>query len=186
MISIPALWLPIVVSAVVVFLVSAVLHMVLKYHRSDYHGLPDEAAGLEALRKQSLRPGAYVLPYCASSKDMKSPEMLAKYNQGPVAILTVLPSGPPAMGKSLSLWFVYCLLVGLFTAYLAGRSVAAGAEYLSVFRFVGTLAFVGYGLGNFVDSVWKGQTWSVTAKMIFDGLLYALLTAGVFGWLWPR
>ncbi len=186
MLSVPALWLPIVLAAVVVFLVSAILHMVLKYHRSDYRGLPDEAAGLEALRRQKLTPGVYVLPYCSNPKDMKSPEVIAKYNQGPVAYLTVMPSGPPAMGKNLALWFVYCLLVGLFVAYLAGRFIPEGAEYLTVFRLVGTVAFVGYGLANFVDSVWKGQPWSATVKMTFDGLVYALLTAGVFGWLWPR
>jgi len=43
-----------------------------------------------------------------------------------------------------------------------------------------------YGLGPIVNAIWKGQPWSVTLKEIFDGLVYGLLTAGTFGWLWPR
>jgi len=43
-----------------------------------------------------------------------------------------------------------------------------------------------YGVGNFANSIWKGQPWGATAKEIFDGLLYALGTGGAFGWLWPR
>jgi hypothetical protein len=186
MVALSALWLPIVLSAVIVFVASSVIHMVLRYHRKEYRGLPDEAAGLEALRKQGLTPGTYILPYAPTSKAMGSPEMLAKYNQGPVGLLTIIPSGPPALGKNLTLWFLYSVLVGVFVAYLTGRTVAPGAEYLGVFRVAGTVAFMGYGVGNLVDSIWKCQRWSATLKMTFDGLVYALLTAGVFGWLWPR
>jgi hypothetical protein len=125
----------------------------------------------------------YVFPYC-THKDMRSPASQEKYKQGPVGTLTVIPSGPPAM--YLAKWFAYCILIGIFVAYLAGRTVAPGAPYLAVFRVAGVAAFLGYGLGNLTNAIWKGQTWSVTIKEVVDGLVYSLLTAGTFGWLWPR
>jgi hypothetical protein len=185
MVPLPDLWLPIVVAAVLVFVVSAILHMVLTYHRRDYKQLPHEAETLEALRRESLAPGLYHFPYAASSKEMKSPAMQEKFRQGPVGFLAVIPSGPPAMGKYLGLWFAYCLLVSFFVAYLAGRTLAPGTEYLEVFRVAGTAAFMAYGLGPLVDSIWKAMPWSNTLRGVADGLVYSLVTAGAFGWLWP-
>jgi|SRR5208283_1195777 len=180
-----ALWLPIVLSAVIVFVASSIMHMMLPYHRSDYKGLPDEDKIRATLRAANLKRGLYILPY-ATHKDMKSPAMCEKYKEGPVGLLTIMQSGPPAMGKFMAQWFVFCLVVGFFTAYLTGHTVAAGANYLVVFRVAGTAAFMAYGLGQLIDSIWKGQPWSNTLKHVFDGLVYGLLTAGVFGWLWPR
>ncbi len=117
---------------------------------------------------------------------MKSPALLEKYKQGPVGMMTVFPSGPPVMPKFLGMWFVYCLMIGFFVAYLTGRTVSPGAHYLAVFRVVGTAAFLAYGLGNLSNGIWKGQMWSATLKEVIDGLVYGLLTAGTFGWLWPR
>lgn len=185
MVSIASLWLPIVVSAVVVFLASWVMHMLLTYHQSDYAKLDNESEVMDALRELGVKPGTYAMPRPASVKDMGTPEVLEKYKKGPVAWMTVMPSGPPAMGRSLALWFVFCLVIGVFAAYLAGRLLEPGTHYLSVFRVVGTTAFLGYGVGWALDSIWKARAWSATLKHIFDGLVYALLTAGTFGWLWP-
>jgi len=185
MVSLAALWLPIVLSAVIVFIASSIIHMVLPYHRSDYSKLPDEDKVLAALRGANVSRGYYVFPYC-THKDMKSPATQEKYKLGPVGFLNVLPSGPPVLAKFLSQWFVYCLVVGFFVAYLAAHTMAMGTHYLTVFRVVGTGAFLAYGLGTPINAIWKGQRWSTTAKEIFDGLVYALLTAGTFGWLWPR
>jgi hypothetical protein len=117
---------------------------------------------------------------------MKSPALIEKYKQGPVGHMTILPNGPPVMAKFLIQWFVFCLLVGFFVAYLAAHTLAPGTQYLIVFRVVGTAAFLAYGLGNLSNGIWKGQTWSATIKEVIDGLVYGLLTAGTFGWLWPR
>ena len=185
MVALTALWLPILVSAVLVFLASAVAHMVLTYHQNDFGGLPEEDKVLDALRAAKVPPGAYAFPYCKTMKEMGSPEMRAKQERGPVGLLTMRPNGPPAMGKSLLLWFVYCLVVGVFAAYLAGRTLGPGADYLTVFRITGTVAFLGYAGGELVDLIWKAQTISNTVKGVIDGLVYALLTAGAFGWLWP-
>lgn len=183
MVSILSLWVPIVVSAVAVFAASAILHMVLTYHRKDYRQLPDEEKAIGGLR--GLAPGLYYFPYCANMKDVGSPEMQEKYKRGPVGLVTIMPSGPPNMGKHLSLWFVFCLLVSVFVAYLAGRTLDPGTEYLEVFRVAGTAAFLAFGMGEITDAIWKAQPWGNTVRSLLDALVYALLTAGVFGWLWP-
>ena len=117
---------------------------------------------------------------------MKSPAFLEKMKQGPVIVMTVMPNGPPSMGSNLVQWFIYCVVVGIFAAYLTGRSVGPGTSYLMVFRFAGATAFSGYALALWQDSIWYKRAWSTTIKNTFDGLVYALLTAGTFGWLWPR
>lgn len=185
MVSVASLWLPIVISAVIVFFASSILHMVLKYHRSDYSAMPGEANVLAAMRKENVTPGHYYLPHCVDMKKMGEPEMKAKFEKGPVAFVTVLPSGVPSMGKPLGTWFAFCLVIGALVAYLTGRTLGPGADYLAVFRVAGTAAFLGYAGSVATESIWKGQRWSTSAKHIFDGLVYALLTGGVFGWLWP-
>jgi hypothetical protein len=179
------LWLPILLSAVFVFVASSVLHMALPIHKGDYRKLPGEDAVLAELRKQGVSPGDYMLPCAGSMKDMGSPEMIEKFKRGPVGILTVMPSGPPNIGKNLLQWFLYCLLVGVFVAYVARLGLGAGAAYLLVFRTTGAVAVLGYAAVHIVNSIWKGQRWGVTTKFLFDGVVYGLLTAGTFGWLWP-
>jgi hypothetical protein len=185
MVPLTALWLPILLAAVIVFVASSVMHMVLPYHRNDYQPLPDEEKVLVALRTAGVKRALYVFPFC-THKEMKSPAMVEKYKQGPVGTITVFPSGPPAMPKFLGLWFGYCLLLGFFVAYLTGRTLAPGTDYLMVFRVAGTAGFMAYGLGNLSNGIWKGQPWSMVLKETLDGLVYGLLTAGTFGWLWPR
>ncbi len=185
MVSLSALWLPILLSAVIVFVASSIMHMLLPYHRSDYSQLPDEDKVLSVLRGVNLKPGLYMFPFC-THKNMKEAASIEKFKQGPVGHLTVIPNGPPAMPKYLIQWFVYCLLIGFFVAYLTGHTVAQGAHYRAVFRVAGTAAFMSFGLGPLANGIWKGQPWSVVIKEVIDGLIYGLLTGGTFGWLWPR
>jgi hypothetical protein len=185
MVSLTALVLPILLSTVLVFVASSIIHMVLKYHASDYRQLPEEDKLLAALRPAGLTPGLYHFPHC-THKDMKSPEVQEKFKQGPVGMLTVFPSGPIAMPKFLGMWFAYCLLIGIFVAYLAEHAVAPGARYRRVFGVAGLAAFLAYSLGPLVNGIWKGQPWSIVLKESFDGLIYSVLTAGTFGWLWPQ
>lgn len=185
MVGLSVLWFPIVLSAVLVFAAGWILHMLLPVHRNDYQRLPREDELMEAMRRAGVGPGNYAVPCPASPAAMSSPEMLEKYERGPVGLFNVIPSGPPAMGKYLAQWFAFCVVVGVFVAYVAGRTLAAGTEYLQVFRVAGTVAFVAYGMGDPMASIWKGQKWSTTLKHVMDALVYALLTAGTFGWLWP-
>ncbi|MBA3317682.1 MAG: hypothetical protein H0T50_06270 [Gemmatimonadales bacterium] len=181
-----ALWLPIVLSAVLVFVLSAIIHMVLKYHNTDYKRLSNEDAVRAAIRSGNPEPGQYIFPYAAEMKEMDSPEMKQKYTEGPIGVMYLRRPGPPTMSRALVQWFFYTLIVSLFVAYVAAHTVPPGADYRSVFRVVGAAAFLAYALGHIPASIWMGKPWAVATKEVFDGLLYALVTAGTFGWLWPR
>ncbi|NOX58105.1 MAG: hypothetical protein GXP29_04510 [Planctomycetes bacterium] len=111
--------------------------------------------------------------------------MVEKYKQGPVGFLTVMPSGTFKMGTCLTQWFLYSLLVSVFAAYITHTALEPGASYLAVFRLTGTVAVAVYGVSYIPNSIWKGTSWTTTLKFIFDGIIYGLVTAGTFGWLWP-
>jgi hypothetical protein len=184
MTALTALWLPILVSAVLVFVASSIIHMATPWHNSDYPRLPNEAAVLDALRPLGIPPGTYMAPR-GEGKEMQSAEFQEKLRRGPVVMLTVLPNGSFNMGPKLAAWFGYSVVVGLLAAYLASRVLAPGAAYLEAFRFAGTTAFVGYSVALWQFSIWYNRPWSITIKSTIDGLLYGLLTGGTFGWLWP-
>ena len=186
MVPLSSLWVPILLSGVIVFAASSIFHMLLPFHRKDYRRVPAEDDVMAALRPFNLPPGDYVMPLAESPAGMKSPEFLEKRNKGPVVMMTVMPSGPPAMESTFALWFAYCVVVSLLAAYVGGRAVAPGAPYLEVFRFVGTVAFVGYSVALWQNSIWFKRSWGTTLRSTVDGLIYGLLTAGTFGWLWPR
>ena len=186
MIPLTTLWLPILLSTVIVFFASAIMHMALSYHKSDYRKLSDEDRVTDALRSAGVTRGpAYFFPYF-SFKEMKSAPVIEKMKRGPVGLLTVLPSGPPAMGNNMVQWFLYCVVISIFAAYLSGRTLAPGIPFLQVFRVVGIVALLGYGAAHAQESIWNGRSWVVTVKHLFDSLIYAALTAGTFGWLWPK
>ena len=185
MVSLGALWMPIVLSAVAVFVASSVIHMMLNYHRADYKKLPNEDRVADVLRGENLERGTYVFPYAGSMAGMKDPGFQERFKRGPVGSMTIMRAGSPGMGKMLGQWFAFSLVAGVFAAYVAGRTLGPGAEYLQVFRVAGTTAFLAYSGSEATKSIWFGQLWSVTARHWLDGVVYALLTGGFFGWLWP-
>jgi len=186
MVPLVSLWLPILLSAVFVFVASSIMHMVLRYHSSDFKTLPREDEIMAALRPFEIPPGDYAMPHAGSMEAMKSPAFLEKWKAGPVAFMTVIPSGMPSIAPSLVLWFLYSIVVSIIAAYVAGSALHRGAHYLAVFRFAGCAAFTGYSLALLQSSIWYKRNWGTTLKLMFDGLVFALLTAGTFGWLWPR
>ena len=148
MVSVVSLWLPVLLSAVLVFIVSSIIHMVLRYHRSDVGPVPDEAAVMDALRPFKISPGDYCIPHAADPKEMNSPEFVEKTKKGPVALMTVLSNQPVNMGKSLAMWFAYCVVVGVFAGYAAGLHIGPGADYMAVFKMVSVVAFAGLLAGD--------------------------------------
>ena len=186
MVSLTSLLLPIVLAAVLVFIASSIIHMLTPLHKNDARRLANEEQVMAALRPLRLAPGDYAVPHPGSHANVKNPEFIDKMNKGPVLIMTVVPNGPPSMGRSLVQWFLYCILVSYFAAYIASRALQPGAEYLAVFRFAGTVAFAGYALALLQNSIWWRRDWGTTLRNMVDGLIFALLTGGVFGWLWPR
>ena len=179
------LLLPALVSAVLVFIASSLIHMVVKWHAGEYRTLPNEDEVRAAIRKSSPGPGKYVMPFCKDSKEMGSPEMERKYAEGPNVVMYVRENGAVKLGPFLGKWFAYSLVVSLLAGYLARASVPAGAEYLHVFQIVGAASWLAYAWAIPADSIWVGKPWSSTFVYMIDGLIYAALTAGSFAWLWP-
>ena len=181
-VSAAALWLPVIVSAALCWIAGAVIWMALPHHKSDFKGLPDEQAARNAL--SGIAGGQYNIPNVSDPSKL-SDEDRQKFADGPVGFLTVLPNGFPNMGRNLVQQIIYLLVVSAAVAYVAGASLPAGTDYLKVFRIVGTVAWLAYGFALIQESIWFGKPWSHTAKTLADAFVYALLTAGVFGWLWP-
>ena len=186
MISVAALLVPALVAAVLVFLVSSLIHMLTPWHAGDFSQLPNEDRVLSALRPFNLVPGSYVAPRPSSMKEMGTPEFQAKLTLGPSVMINVMPSGQRGMGRQLALWFVYAFVVALFAGVVTSKALQPGADYKVVFKFVAAIAFGAYVMGLWQMSIWYRRPWSVTLKSTIDGLLYGCITAGAFGWLWPR
>lgn len=182
-----ALWLPILLSAVVVFVISSLIHMVFKWHASDYKGFANEDAVRDALRVGSPETGKrYVVPYCTDMKEMGSEAMQQKYAAGPNAFVVFAPNGQPKMGKQLGLWFLWALIVALAAAFIVAELVGispwrarAGA------KVVGAFTFAAYGLGTVTESIWMYRSWTSSAKYLLDSALYAVGSGLVFYYLWP-
>ena len=185
MISLFALWMPILLSAVAVFVISSIIHMVLRYHNTNYSAVPDEAGVVEALRKFDIQPGDYVIPHCKDMKEYGTQDYIDRVSTGPVGFLTFVKPGPPSMAGQFIQWFIYSIVVGVFVAYITRLTLPAGTEYMTVSRVAGAVAFCGYGLAQIPNSIWFRRRWSTTVKYLFDALLYGLFTGGIFGWLWP-
>ncbi|HWG58562.1 MAG TPA: hypothetical protein VN661_05905 [Candidatus Acidoferrales bacterium] len=186
MVAYSSLWLPIVLSAVFVFVASAILHMVLPLHRSDYKQLPDEGTVLAALRAANPRRGLYMFPFC-DPKQRSSPAAKEKFSQGPVGMLAIVPNGMPPMPKLLLFWFIYTLIVSAWVGCLAAHTAILGPEaHHHVFHIVAATAFLAYGISQLVNSIWRGFPWGLMLKELMDGLIYAIITGLVFVWLWPH
>jgi hypothetical protein len=186
MVSIASLWLPILLSAVAVFIASSVIHMFLGYHMADYKKLAAEDEYMAAVRKLNIPPGDYMVPCPTSHAAHKDPAFIEKFNAGPRGMMTIMKSGEMSMGAMFVQWFVYCIAIGITSAYIAGRALGPGAPYLKVFQFAGATAFSGYGLALWQLSIWYKRSWGTTIRANIDALVFAMLTAGVFGWLWPK
>ncbi len=187
MTGLTALWMPIVASSVLVFIASSIVHMLLPaWHKNDCHKVPDEDKFRDALRPLGIPPGDYAVPRPDSMADMKTPAFAQKMEQGPVVIFTVVPNGPMSMNKNLVQWFVFCVVVSILSAYIAGAALPPGTAYPRVFQMAGATAFIGYAVALWPMSIWYHRDWGTTIRSTVDGLIYALLTAGTFGWLWPH
>jgi len=184
-ISLLQLWLPIVLGTFLAWIASGLIHMLVKYHNSDYQQLDNEDEVMNAVRNGSPKLGLHTFPYCIDMNEMKNEAVQGRFTKGPVGLLTVLPSGMPNMGKlmvqQISFFLVSCILI----AYCATLALESSADYMSVFRFVAAVGFLTFGWGIIPYSIWFGHLWSMTAKYLLDALIYGLVVAGVFAWLWP-
>jgi len=185
-VSIAELWLVILLAGVLCWVASALIHMLIKYHNADYKELSNEQEVSAALGAQSPAPALYTLPYCSDMKAMGDADMQKKFNDGPVAMIAVMPNGMPPMGKLLLQQILFFVFGSLLIGYLMTLSITSGADYMLVFRQVFVAAFLTYGWAQIPYSIWMGQPWSNCIRYIIDAVIYASVTAGVFAWLWPN
>jgi hypothetical protein len=182
MVTLLSLWLPILISAVIVFVASFLAWMVLPHHKPDFKKLADEGGFLDMLRNEGIGIGQYVFP-CIMPAEMKDPEKKARWEAGPHGVLRVYPQ--PNMGKNLGLVFLFYLVVGIFAGYIGTLACPVGTHYGTVFRVVGTAAIACHVLGAVPNAIFMGRTCRSVLMDVIDGAVYGVLTAGVFGWLWP-
>ena len=180
------LWLPILLSAVAVFIVSSVIHMMTPWHKSDYPKLPNEDKVRDALRPLGIPPGDYFVPCPSDMKEMGTEAFKEKLNQGPNFIMTMFPTGQRGMGGSLVLWFLYSLVVSGSAAFIASRTWGPEAPQRGLIHFVGLTSWLAYSAALWQLSIWYRRSWLTTIKATIDGAIYAAVTAGIFIWLWPK
>ena len=180
-----SLLLPIVVSAVAVFVLSVIIHMT-PWHKSDYAKLPDEDGVMKALRPFNIPPNDYTTPHPGSGDYMKSPEYDAKRDAGPVLWVTVVPSGPWNIGKIMGTWFLFVVVVSASVACVVRTIVPPGGHTHAVFHYVALITFLTHGMGAVPMSIWYNRKWSTTLKTAVDALLYALATGWIFSMMWPH
>ena len=185
MVSVMSLWLPILVSTVFVFIASNLIWMVLQLHKNDWKQLPDEDALRTALNSQDLKPDEYQFPYSSGPADWKSEAWQAKFKEGPVGFLTLMPKGEMSMGKNMLFWFIYVVVIQVFIAYLTGIARPAGTGFMEVFQVAGATGVLGFAGACAPEAIWMGRQWSNVMKNIFDGIVYGLISAATFAWLWP-
>jgi len=179
MLALEYLWLPILLSSLIVWIASALVWMVLPWHNKEWRPLPDEEAARGLLRQTP--PGQYRVPYCDRT-NMKSPDYQRKMKEGPLVSLTVI-GGPPSMGRMMITWALYLLLTNGLIALVVASAVRAGASYMDIFTAAAIAGWLAYGWGAITEAIWFGRPWRAVLTVQLDAILYALLTAGVFGWL---
>ena len=179
--SILDLWLPITVATLACFFMSSAIWVLFKWHNSDYTKTEREDEVRAALK--GAKPGFYLVPFCTDWAEMAKEDVQKKFNDGPVAYVTVAPNGMASMAPKMISMIIYFLMVSVLCAYMVTRTIAPDADYLAVFRIAGTIAFIANGIAVIPESIWFSRPWSMTAKNLLDALIYALLTGGIFGWL---
>jgi hypothetical protein len=186
MTALATLWLPILLSAVFVFIVSSIIHMAPLWHKSDFPALPNQEKAIIALQALAIPPGDYILPRANDMKEMRTPEFKAKFKAGPVMFMTVLANPSMSMTRPLTLWFIFVLVTNFLVAYVASLTLAPGADRQMVFCIIGTVTFLAHAAGLWPMSIWYGRALSITIKSTIDAVIFAAVTAGTFVWLWPR
>lgn len=185
--TIELFWKPILLSAVLCHVASALLWMVLPIHKNDFKNPGDkEKTLMDFVRTVGLPPGMYWVPYCGPGTDRKNPEVMEKLKNGPYASFIIMPKAP-SMGASLGMWIVNLLLISFAIAYIAGSAgMMPGATYMQAFKVCGLIALLAHAGNALTLSIWMGLPWSQLPGRIVDAVVYASLTAGTFAWLWPK
>ena len=175
-----SLILPIVLSAVALFIASFLSWMVLQLHKQDWVKLAQEEKFIEAARGCDIPPGSYAFPACGCPEEMKSDEFKKKLEAGPHGIMTVF--GPISMGRNLGLTFVYFLVASFCLAYLTTLAVPPGADFMKVFRFVATAGFMTFYSAIVPHAIWFKCR--IVGHLI-ESVAFAAIIGAIFAAMWP-
>ena len=186
MVELLALWKPILLSAVFVFITLALIHMIPGWHQRDTRAVPDEEKVLDTLRSLNLPAGEYRFPFGLTTRDMEAPAFIEKMNKGPVGTMTIRSNGELPFGRMMGLWFLYSLVISGIAGCVAGAVHAPGAPFEAVFILTALIAFCCYVVAHWQNWIWWGRSARITLTYSVDGALYAIVTGATFGWLWPR
>ncbi|RMH26081.1 MAG: hypothetical protein D6693_07735 [Planctomycetota bacterium] len=179
------LWIPILVSAVAAWIVQAIVWTVMPHRKKEWRKVGDDDAFKAAIRGFNLEPGYYMFPWCDDPSKAKDAEFHKKMNEPPLGTLH-LWAGRRSMGACMAWSFVFNLAASVSVAYLAWEALERpGVDYLKVFQITGAAAFLAYTFALIPGGIWFGKPIKSMAYDVADGLAVALLTGGIFGWLWP-
>ena len=184
-VSFASLWLPILLTTVGTFVISALVWMALPWHKGDFKGLPDEGAVRKVLLETGVGKGQWRIPFCARMEDMKRPEFLGLFETGPVGVLLLERPAKFAMGGRLLKTFVFFLFVAFYVAYVLRQGIEAGDSFMRVFQMGATVSFAAHLFGLVPEAIWFSMSWRRVVTTGIDALLYSLVTGAVFAWLWP-
>lgn len=181
------LWQPILLSAALVFIWSAITWTVLPHHNAEWKGLPAADAVRDAIKSAGFAPGLYMFPWWDDPKVRRSPEAMAKVAEGPSGMVTIMKPGPMSMGAMMTKSLLGNIVVSVFTAYVVYHALFAGAaatpSYGAVFRIAGCVTFMAYAFGTLPDSIWFSKPWKSWIYVALDSVVYALLVGGTFAGL---
>ena len=183
------LWLPIVLSAVILFIASSVIWMFAPHHKTEWKEPPQVDALRTFLRQSGITAGAFVFPHMTAADradKAKAAEKMKQAEEGPAGVLFLRAPGPMGMGRMMVQQFVFFLVVAALIALLDVHMMDRGTVYLAVFKRDAIIAFLTFGLGTAPESIWFARPWKSFWLQAIDAAIYAGLLAGTFGWLWPR
>ena len=179
-----ALWLPIVLSTIAIFFCSFLSWMVFHLHQKDWGKLEHEDALMETIRDMDAADGNYMFPGTTNPKDMQDPAFMEKYAAGPRGVITLFPV--PNMGKNLGLTMLYFFVCCCTFAYLADFALKPGSEpgadFITVFRFVATIAMFTFAAAVIQHSIWFRIR---VVGHVIESIAYSLIAGTIFAALWP-
>jgi hypothetical protein len=184
------LWLPILLSAAAVWIVSMIVGMALPHHKQDWIGLPNSPGGgedsfMDYLRRSGIKPGNYLFPDFRTREAMKSEKVEKALKEGPVGHLSVWKT-PLTMGDKMVATFIVYLVASTLIAYLTRIALPGAAPFAKVFQVAATAGILAYCFSFIPSALWWGSYKRTIVANVIDGILYAAITGAIFAWRWPH
>jgi hypothetical protein len=186
------LWLPILLSAAAVWVVSIILGMALPHHKQDWIALPASQGGedgfMDDLRKRGIKPGNYLFPDFRDPKSMKSEKVQKALNEGPVGHLSLWKT-PLTMGDKMIGSFIVYFVASTLIAYLTRIALpptTGPTPFAKVFQVAATAGILAYCFSFIPSAIWWGSYKRTIVANVIDGIIYAAITGAIFAWRWPH